>query len=95
MADLTSRTVMVVGGTRGLGLAVTTACRDNGAQVIAIARDVAPLAGIDVHTEPADATDEDAAQRLLDRHRPDIVVLAAGAVPRPGRCTSTPGKPSR
>jgi NAD(P)-dependent dehydrogenase (short-subunit alcohol dehydrogenase family) len=81
MADLTSRTVLVVGGSRGLGLRATTTCRDNGARVVAVARDVAPLAGIGVHAEPADATDEGTARRLLDRHRPDTVVLAAGAVP--------------
>jgi 3-oxoacyl-[acyl-carrier protein] reductase len=81
MADLTHRTAMVVGGSRGLGLGVTTALRDNGARVIVVARDVAPLAGLDVHTEPADATDADTTERLLAEHRPDLVVLTAGTVP--------------
>lgn len=81
MAQLTGRTVVVVGGSRGLGLGATTALRDNGARVVVVARDVTALAGIGVHTEPADATDDATAQRLLAHDSPDVVVLAAGAVP--------------
>jgi 3-oxoacyl-[acyl-carrier protein] reductase len=78
---LEDRTVLVVGGSRGLGLGAVLACRDAGAHVVAVARDVTPLSTVDVKTEAADATDPATARRLLDAHRPDVLVLVAGAVP--------------
>ncbi|GIJ49332.1 short-chain dehydrogenase [Virgisporangium aliadipatigenens] len=78
---LKDRTVVVVGGSRGLGRGVVEACREAGARVVAVARDVAPLSTVDVEAVAADATDPESARRLLDAYRPDVLVLVAGAVP--------------
>ncbi|MEU4237324.1 SDR family oxidoreductase [Actinoplanes sp. NPDC026619] len=67
------KTAMIVGGSRGLGRGIAQAFSDDGAKVITVARNGA--------TESADATDPAVAQRLLDRHRPGVLVIAAGAVP--------------
>jgi NAD(P)-dependent dehydrogenase (short-subunit alcohol dehydrogenase family) len=81
MSDLTGRTALVVGGSRGLGRGVTAALAAGGADVVAVARDVTPLAGTGVRAVAADATDPGSAPRLLAAHRPDLVVLVAGVVP--------------
>ncbi|GAA0560539.1 SDR family oxidoreductase [Paractinoplanes ferrugineus] len=66
------KNVMVVGGSRGLGRAVADAARTAGARVTAVARS-GPVAG--------DATDEAFADKVLAEHRPDLLVVTAGAVP--------------
>jgi 3-oxoacyl-[acyl-carrier protein] reductase len=76
------KSAMVVGGSRGLGRGIALALRDEGAQVVTLARTEAPPdPGSDLHAEAGDATDATVAERLLDRHRPDVLVIAAGAVP--------------
>jgi 3-oxoacyl-[acyl-carrier protein] reductase len=64
--------VMVVGGTRGLGLAVADAARRAGARVTVVSRS-AEVAG--------DATDEVFAGQVLAEHRPALLVVTAGAMP--------------
>ena len=83
MTTLTGKSVVVVGGSRGLGLGVARAARDAGATVTAVARDVSPLAGIEgLIGEPGDAVDEPFAEKVLARHRPDLLVITAGAIPQ-------------
>ena len=83
--DLSDRTTMVVGASRGLGRGIATAFADAGASVVAVARSAAPLAdlarGGTIQTEIADATDARAAASLLDRYEPDAIILVAGATP--------------
>ncbi|WP_436536232.1 SDR family oxidoreductase [Actinoplanes sp. HUAS TT8] len=82
MSELAGSSVVVVGGSRGLGLATALAARDAGATVTAVARDAAPLAGIDgLNSMPGEATDESFAAKVLADVRPDLLVITAGAVP--------------
>jgi NAD(P)-dependent dehydrogenase (short-subunit alcohol dehydrogenase family) len=87
--SLKDKTIVVTGGSRGLGLGLVAALVDQGAKVTVVARDRAALAAvkqrIGVVTISADVTDETAAHRILAEVRPDILVLNAGATPRMGR----------
>jgi NAD(P)-dependent dehydrogenase (short-subunit alcohol dehydrogenase family) len=86
MTDLTGKTALVVGASRGLGRGIALAFDHAGASVAAVARDPAALAelaaaGAGIRTEVADAADEETASELIGRYHPDILVLVAGAVP--------------
>ena len=87
--SLKDKTIVVTGGSRGLGLGLVEALVAQGARVTVVARESDALES--VHTRlgvaviPADVTDKEAAQRILAEVRPDIVVLNAGATPRMGR----------
>lgn len=86
MNDLTGRTAVVVGASRGLGRGISRALAAAGAQVVAVARNGPALGELaagaaSIKTEVADAAAEAAAWRLLDRYEPDVVVLVAGASP--------------
>jgi NAD(P)-dependent dehydrogenase (short-subunit alcohol dehydrogenase family) len=86
MTDLTGKTALVVGASRGLGRGIALALHKAGAPVVAVARDPAALAelavaGAGIRVEAADAAGEEAASELIGRHHPEILVLVAGAVP--------------
>jgi len=86
MSDFSDRTTVVVGGSRGLGRGVALAFDAAGAPVVAIARSAAALDelaahGVNIRTETADATDAAVAWDVVDRYRPQILVLVAGANP--------------
>jgi NAD(P)-dependent dehydrogenase (short-subunit alcohol dehydrogenase family) len=87
--SLKDKTVVVTGGSRGLGLGLVEALVNRGAKVTVVARDQAALAAVKrtfgVAVIPADITDKEAAQRILAEVRPDVVALNAGATPRMGR----------
>ncbi len=88
MSDLSGKPTIVVGASRGLGRGITTALAGAGAPVIAVARTAATLAELanghsTIQTEAADASDASVAGRLLDRYKPQAVVLVAGASPLP------------
>jgi NAD(P)-dependent dehydrogenase (short-subunit alcohol dehydrogenase family) len=70
MGDLSGRTAIVVGASRGLGRGVAAAFADAGASVVDVSR-----------TAGSDASDPAVAAELLDKHEPSIVVLVAGATP--------------
>jgi NAD(P)-dependent dehydrogenase (short-subunit alcohol dehydrogenase family) len=74
---MAGRSVVVVGGGRGLGLGVSRAASDAGAHVTVVSR--SPVTGF-AH-EPGDATDEALADKVLTAYRPDLLVITAGAVP--------------
>ncbi|WP_250004284.1 SDR family oxidoreductase [Actinoplanes sp. M2I2] len=78
-----NRTTLIVGGTRGLGHGIARALRDEGDRVVTVARTAGPATDV-----AADATDPAVADRLLDRYRPDVLVIAAGAVPPTGTLQS-------
>ncbi|WP_447007431.1 SDR family NAD(P)-dependent oxidoreductase [Saccharothrix isguenensis] len=86
MSDLSGRTTIVVGASRGLGHGIATAFAEAGAPVVAVSRTAAEFAepangSGTIQQELADAGDADAAATLIDRHEPDNIVLVAGATP--------------
>src|SRR5258705_8174001 len=87
--SLKDKTIVVTGGSRGLGLGLVEALVAQGARVTVVARKSDALksirARLGVATISADVTDESAAHRILAEIRPDILVLNAGATPRMGR----------
>ena len=87
--SLKDKTIVVTGGSRGLGLGLVEALVGQGAKVTVVARDPAALAAVErrlgVAVIAADITDEGAAQRILADVRPEVLVLNAGTPPRMGR----------
>ena len=86
MLSLTGKKIVVIGGSRGVGLRIVEAAIGNGGQVLAVARQQAPLRqpaqeipGTEVLS--LDATDEGAPAKVFDVLEPDILVLCAGAFP--------------
>ncbi|MFI5896930.1 SDR family NAD(P)-dependent oxidoreductase [Actinoplanes sp. NPDC051513] len=73
---VTGKSVVVVGGGRGLGRGVVLAAREAGARVTAVARELDEADGVQ-----GDATDEGFAEKVLAERRPDLLVITAGAVP--------------
>ena len=85
-SDLSGRTTVVVGASRGLGRGIAHAFAEAGAPVVAIARTAPALAELaatspNIRTEVADAADATAAWSLLDTYEPQILILVAGANP--------------
>ena len=87
--SLEDKTIVVTGGSRGLGLGLVEALVAHGARVTVVARESEALESVHsrlgVAVIPADVTDDVAAKRILAEVRPDIVVLNAGATPRMDR----------
>jgi NAD(P)-dependent dehydrogenase (short-subunit alcohol dehydrogenase family) len=87
--SLKDKSIVVTGGSRGLGLGLVEALVAHAAGVTVVARDADALrsvhARLGVATISADVIDETAAHRILGEVRPDILVLNAGAKPRMGR----------
>jgi NAD(P)-dependent dehydrogenase (short-subunit alcohol dehydrogenase family) len=86
MLSLTGKTMVVIGGSRAVGRQIVEAAIRNGAHVLAVARQEAPLrqlakevSGVEVLS--LDAADEGAPSRVFDVVQPDILVLCAGAFP--------------
>src|SRR5580658_2159760 len=86
MSDLSDRTTVVVGASRGLGRGIARAFAEAGAPVVAVARTGPALAELaatspNIRTEVADAADATVAWNLVDRHEPEVLILVAGANP--------------
>lgn len=86
MNDLSGKTMIVVGASRGLGRAIATALSEAGATVVAVSRSDAAFSGPNqragtIHSEIADASSAAVPATLLNRYEPDVVVLVAGASP--------------
>jgi NAD(P)-dependent dehydrogenase (short-subunit alcohol dehydrogenase family) len=86
MSDLSDKTTIVVGASRGLGRAIATAFAGAGAPVVAVSRTAGgfpePADGSGaIRPEVADAGDATVVGNLLDRYEPEVVVLVAGASP--------------
>jgi NAD(P)-dependent dehydrogenase (short-subunit alcohol dehydrogenase family) len=82
--SLTGKTALVVGASRGLGRGVVEAFAGEGANAVAVARNADALSALSakgIQTAAADAADPVVAGMLLERHRPDVLALVAGAVP--------------
>jgi NAD(P)-dependent dehydrogenase (short-subunit alcohol dehydrogenase family) len=87
MLPLTGRSMVVIGGSRGVGRRIVEAAIGNGARVLTVARRERPLrqlaqevSGTEVLS--LDATDEGAPSKVFDVLQPDILVLCGGAFPR-------------
>jgi NAD(P)-dependent dehydrogenase (short-subunit alcohol dehydrogenase family) len=86
MSDLSGKTTLVVGASRGLGRGIASAFAEADAPVVAVARTGPALAELaatspNIQTEVADAADAAVASRLIDDYRPQVLILVAGAVP--------------
>jgi NAD(P)-dependent dehydrogenase (short-subunit alcohol dehydrogenase family) len=85
-SDLSGRTTVVAGASRGLGRGIATAFAEAGASVVAVARTGSALTELattnpNIRTEVADAADEGVAWNLLDQYDPEVLILVAGANP--------------
>src|SRR5580693_1682682 len=86
MSDLSDRTTVVVGASRGLGRGIARAFAEAGAPVVAVARTGPALAELattspNIRTEVADAADATVAWNLVDQYEPEVLILVAGANP--------------
>jgi 3-oxoacyl-[acyl-carrier protein] reductase len=86
MSDLSGRTTIVVGASRGLGHGIATAFAEAGAPVVAVSRTAAefpePANGSGtIQQVLADAGEATVAGSLLDRYEPETILLVAGAAP--------------
>src|SRR5229473_6847113 len=86
MSNLSGKTTIVVGASRGLGHGVATAFADAGARVVAVSRTAAAFSerangSATIQFEVADAGGATVAASLLDRYEPEIIILVAGALP--------------
>ncbi len=86
MSALTGKTMVVIGGSRGVGRRIVEAGVRNGARVLAVAREETSLRQLAEEVSGAkvlalDATDEAAPMKVFDALAPDIVVVSAGAFP--------------
>src|SRR5258708_6518431 len=85
-SDLSGRTTVVVGASRGLGRGIASAFAEAGAPVVAVARTGSALTELattnpNIRTEVGDAADEGVAWNLLDQYDPEVLILVAGANP--------------
>ncbi|WP_123026996.1 SDR family oxidoreductase [Mycolicibacterium stellerae] len=86
MSDLSDMTTLVVGASRGLGRGIALAFDEAGAPVVAVARsrpalDEVAAVSKNIQVEAADATDATMAWNLMDRHKPAVLIIVAGANP--------------
>lgn len=86
MVSLQNRNMVVIGGSRGIGRRIVEAGIRNGAHVLAVARQEAPLQQLalevpGVETFALDATDEDAPSKVLEVLAPNILILGGGVFP--------------
>jgi 3-oxoacyl-[acyl-carrier protein] reductase len=79
MSDLSNKSTIVVGASRGLGRGITTALAAAGAPVVAVSRTATMFPEPAIQIEVADASDATLPARLLDRYEPEAVILVAGA----------------
>jgi len=87
--SLKDKSIVVTGGSRGLGLGLVEALVDQDAKVTVVARGAEALKAVadrlGVATIQADITDETAAHQIVAEVQPDILMLNAGATPPMGR----------
>jgi len=86
MLPLAGKSVVVIGGSRGVGRRIAEAAIGNGARVLAVARQEGPLRRLAQEVSGAevlslDATDEGAPSKVFGILQPDILVLCGGAFP--------------
>jgi NAD(P)-dependent dehydrogenase (short-subunit alcohol dehydrogenase family) len=85
-SDLSGRTTIVVGASRGIGRGIAIAFAEAGGPVVAVSRSATTFPhtpdGVGgIESKVADAADATMPGRLLDRYDPGVVILVAGATP--------------
>jgi len=85
MKKLNGKKAVVIGGSRGTGLAIAKALVEAGADLLVVGRNETTLADVaaslpGIQTLSADAADETTITTIF-QNDPDIIVLAAGAMP--------------
>jgi NADP-dependent 3-hydroxy acid dehydrogenase YdfG len=86
MLSLSGKNVVVIGGSRGVGRQVVEAAVRDGARVLAVARQEAPLQQLardipGTKVLSLDASQEGAPAKVFDVLAPDILVVGGGALP--------------
>ena len=86
MKSLEAKRIVVVGGSRGVGLQIAELAMSAGAQVLAVARDQTELDRLkivspDLATLACDASNDAAPAAIFALGKPDAIVVAAGAIP--------------
>ena len=80
------KNVVVIGASRGVGLAIVAAAYAEGARMLAVARSAEPLEQLaaqcpGVQILALDATEEGVPARVFETLVPDVLVVCAGAIP--------------
>lgn len=86
MLQLAGKNIVVIGGSRGVGRRIVEATVQNGARVLAVARDKNALGRLAQEVRGAeilalDATHEAAPAKVFDVLKPDVLVVCAGVFP--------------
>jgi NAD(P)-dependent dehydrogenase (short-subunit alcohol dehydrogenase family) len=86
MSDLSGKTTVVVGASRGLGRGIASAFAEAGAPVVAVARSATALDELaatspSIRTAIADAADPAVSWSVLDQYEPEVLIIVAGAEP--------------
>ena len=86
MNTLEAQTILITGGSKGLGRSMVKSLAATGATVWALARNTADLKTLvdevgGVKTYTADVTDPQTASKSLREIRPTVLILNAGAIP--------------
>jgi len=83
--NLNGKRVVIVGGSRGLGLGMAQALVSRAANVTVVARNATILQelgkNLSVNTVSADATISETARQIISETQPDVVIMNAGAEP--------------
>jgi NAD(P)-dependent dehydrogenase (short-subunit alcohol dehydrogenase family) len=83
--QLKGKRVVVLGGSRGVGLEIAELANAQGARVLAVARterDLDSLAKRGMDTLALDATTDAAPKAVFQAEKPDLLVICGGATPR-------------
>ena len=86
-SDQTGSTALVTGASRGFGRAIASALHAQGTKVVAVSRNAELLASLHdelggrLTTAVADVADPVVAGTLIEQHRPNTLILNAGAAP--------------
>jgi NAD(P)-dependent dehydrogenase (short-subunit alcohol dehydrogenase family) len=83
---LQGKRVIVLGASRGVGREIVQRASDEGAKVLAVARQACGLAEVakatsGVDTLALDAASEDAPRKIFRKATPDLLVICGGATP--------------
>jgi NAD(P)-dependent dehydrogenase (short-subunit alcohol dehydrogenase family) len=81
---LRGKRVAVLGASRGVGREIVERASDQGAQVVAVARDKGGFGDLkkpNVSTLALDAASESAPSKVFQHTRPDVLILCGGATP--------------